>query len=102
MNDKFFVVAGTKVEYDLFIRRKCAEMIMKYPNNTTISLSNFVYVDSDQKLYGQRNVHGWFIGSFRDRADIRDIVRMIRWCNNLPEDEQIIPDLYVGRGVKLG
>lgn len=98
MNDKYYVVAGTKAEYDQFIRRKCAEMIMLNPHHT-VSLSNFVFVDDEQKLRGLRGVHGWFVGSFRDRIDIRGIVRMIRWCNGIPDNISVIPDLYVGRGI---
>jgi hypothetical protein len=91
MNDKYFVIAGTKVEYDEFIRRKCAEMILTHPNES-VSLSHFVYVDDIQKLYGQRDVHGWFVGTFRNRDDIKAIVRMVGWCNSIPEGEQIIPE----------
>lgn len=67
----------------------------------SISLSDFVYLAGVEQFRGHNEVHGYFVGSFRDRPDIRDIVREIRRINNIPHNHQVIPDLFVGRGVSI-
>ncbi len=89
-SEKLFIVAGNKREYDFFIRRKADELAKTgYP----ISLSHFVYVSSPDTLLGRRDIHGWFYGSYRQRADIKDIVMRIRIANNIPSSEAILPTL---------
>ena len=66
MNEKYFVVAGNHQQYKDFIRRKCEEL---YNTGKEVSLSNFVYATSDS-LKGHSNPHGWFIGTWKERADI--------------------------------
>jgi hypothetical protein len=56
MNDRIFVISGTNEEYSRFIRIKCEELYRA--NNTSISLSNFVFVSSVDKLRGYRDPHG--------------------------------------------
>jgi hypothetical protein len=75
MNDRIFVISGTNEEYSKFIRIKCEELYRA--NNTSISLSNFVFVSSVDKLRGFSNPHGYFIGSWRSRRDIEDILYVI-------------------------
>ncbi len=75
MNDRIFVVAGTRAEYNEFTRKKCDELLKE--GNTSISLSNFIYVDSEDKLRGFSNPHGYFIGSWRTRSDIERILVQI-------------------------
>ena len=49
---------------------------------------------------GWSEVHGVFVGSFRERSDIRDIVREIRRINNIDPGQEIVPGLFVGRGLR--
>ena len=91
-SEKLFIVTGTKQEYDFFIRRKADELAKTgYP----ISLSHFVYVSTFETLRGQRDVHGWFYGSYRQRKDLRDIVIQIRVNNNIPYSEMILPNEHL-------
>ena len=101
-NDKIFVVAGTLAEFKQFMHKKLDQLWKEYSEQGRIfnlSMSNFVYVSSIESLAGHRNIHGYFYGSFRNRPDLKDIVRHIRLRNGLPEGEQLIPDLYIGRGM---
>ncbi len=91
-SEKLFIVAGTWQEYNEFIRRKADELSKTgYP----ISLSHFVYVSSYATLRGQRNVHGWFYGSYRQRTDLQDIVMQIRVTNNIPSSKVILPNEHL-------
>jgi hypothetical protein len=91
-SEKLFIVAGNKREYDFFIRKKADELAKTgYP----ISLSHFVYVSSYQTLRGHKDVHGWFYGSYRQRADLGEIVMQIRITNNIPSSEVVLPYEYL-------
>ena len=71
-SEKLFIVAGTRQEYEFFIRKKADELAKTgYP----ISLSHFVYVSGYETLRGHRDIHGWFYGTYRRRQDIKDIVK---------------------------
>jgi hypothetical protein len=88
MSEKLFIIAGTRQEYEYFIRKKANELSKSgYP----ISLSHFVYVSSVDNLRGQRDIHGWFYGSFRKREDLHDIVTQIRVANNISAGDVILP-----------
>jgi hypothetical protein len=88
MNDRIFVVAGTRVQYDIFIRKKCEELF--WENNTSILLSNFIYVDSIDKLRGYSDPHGYFIGTWCERKDIEEILFIIKTRSNSLIDSIIL------------
>ena len=91
-SEKLFIVAGNRQEYDFFIRKKADELAKTgYP----ISLSHFVYVSNFETLRGQRDVHGWFYGSYRQRADLTEIVMQIRITNNIPSSKVILPNEHL-------
>jgi hypothetical protein len=90
-SEKLFIVAGNRQEYDFFIRKKADELAKTgYP----ISLSHFVYVSNFETLRGQRDVHGWFYGSYRQRADLTEIVMQIQIINNIPS-HMILPNEHL-------
>lgn len=97
MNDKIFVVAGHVSEYTYWVKNNIDKY---YAKNSSMSLSNFVYVSGPETFRGFREVHGVFVGSFRNRQDIRDIVREIRIINGIHPGQMIIPDMWVGTGLK--
>jgi hypothetical protein len=87
-SEKMFIVAGTRQEYEHFIRKKADELAKTgYP----ISLSHFAFVSSPDVLRGHREVHGWFYGSYGQRKDLKDIVTQIRVINNIPYGNAILP-----------
>lgn len=72
MNDRFFVVCGTRQEFQEFITRKCTEEWTA--GNNSIGMSNFVYIDNALKLKGIRNPHGWFYGTWYKLEDLHNIL----------------------------
>lgn len=72
MNDRFFVVCGTRQEFQDFIIRKAAELWTE--GNTSVGMSNFVWVNDVTKLLGHRNAHGWFYGTWYNLPDLQDIL----------------------------
>lgn len=104
MNDKIFVVAGNHEQYKAFAHKRLKEIFEDCQNNGkmfNMSLSNFVYVSGPEVFRGWNEVHGVFTGTYRDRPDIRDIVREIRRINGIHPSQMIIPDMYIGRGVSV-
>ena len=75
MSDKFFVVCGTRQEFQDFIIRKSAELWTE--GNTSISMSNFVWVSSRKQLMGIRNPHGCFYGTWYNLEDLQDIMTQL-------------------------
>jgi hypothetical protein len=75
MQSKYFIIAGKKIEFDLFIRKKLSELYEA--GNTSLTLSDFVYVSSRDTLRGHRNPHGYFIGAWRERSDIVEIFEQL-------------------------
>lgn len=84
MNEKIYVIAGNHVEYDMFIRKKVFELYCEGDTSTT--LSRFVFVHSPDKLRGLRNIHGYFIGTFAQRSDIKELKQYLCFINNVPYD----------------
>lgn len=90
---RIYVIAGTMAEYDNFIRRKAQQLFAE--GQTSISLSDFMFVSRPDQLRGLRDVHGYFIGTYRNRNDIREIVDTIRIINNIPSSDYVIPPLLL-------
>lgn len=102
MKSKVFVIAGNAAEATDYAKRKLTELFHYceregQPFNG--SMSDYVVVHDTNSLRGYSEVHGVFVGSFRERRDIREIVREIRAINNIPSNVQLIPDMWVGRGM---
>ena len=72
--DKIFVIAGSKMQADQWITNKITSMISNSQNLIYVARSNYVCVDHTSILRGIRNPHGVFIGTWRDRSDIKDII----------------------------
>ena len=78
---KKFVVCGNSNEYHNYIR-----MNNKSPRE-------YVYLHDASQMRGMSEVHGVFIGTYRERPDIEEVVHMIRMINRIPSFEYIIPPL---------
>lgn len=90
---KIFVIAGTKLEADYWIIN---DLSKKYPSNTSISMSDYVYVSSPEKLKGISDPHGVFVGTWYERSDMLEVIQTLRhrtWAKN--EKLNIIMDLYM-------
>ena len=73
---KYYVICGTRQEYNEFIQRKALELFNQ--GDTSVSLSQFVYVNSSDQLRGLVDPHGWFVGTWRDRSNIHEILDVLR------------------------
>ena len=91
MNGKYYVVCGNHNEFNDFIRRKAFELFGH--GDTSISLSDFVYVDSKEKIIGIHEPTGWFYGTWKNNPNIEDI--MIALAGSLTGTRlRIIQDLW--------
>ena len=66
---KKYIVAGNYQEYKFFINKK------------KIDPKDFVYVSNADMLRGQKDIHGYYIGSWRNREDIDSIKLSIEIAN---------------------
>jgi hypothetical protein len=89
MNQKIFIVAGNYQQYKDWVKRNIDRLYQADPSKS-ISMSNFVYVSVEDTFRGHREVHGYFVGTFRDRPDIKDIVMRIRYINKIPDSNVLI------------
>lgn len=64
-----YIIAGTKKEYDDFITKR------------NLSKLNYVFVDSANVLRGLKDIHGFYVGSWRERKDIEEIKLSIEIAN---------------------
>ena len=72
MTEKYYVICGNRNEFQIFVTKKAADMWLA--GETSVSLSNFVFVHSSEQLKGVSCPHGWFVGTWRDRSNIQEIV----------------------------
>lgn len=72
MNGKYYIITGTRSEYNEFILRKSHEL---FSMGVDISLSHFVYVVNSDVLRGIENPTGWFYGTWRERPDIKPLMQ---------------------------
>lgn len=79
------VIAGNHDEYQHYVRRRIAA------DPTKLTTRDFAYVYGEDVFRGRSEVHGVFIGSFRNRKDLKEIVFMIRMINKIPQGEYILP-----------
>ncbi len=73
--DKYFIISGNHAEYRTWVNKN---HIFYLDNN----LHDFIFVHSSIVFRGYANPHGSFIGTFRSRADLHDIVQTIIMCSH--------------------
>jgi len=86
MNDKIYVIAETYEQANHWIKKD----IQNHGSNTT--LSHYVYVSSLDKLRGVRDPHGYFVGYWRERPDILEIVESLMRTSSKPS--QSLHNIY--------
>ena len=79
MNKKLFIVAGTIPEYAHWLQDNWDRI----QQMGITRRQDVVFVSGPDTFRGCANIHGFFIGSFRERSDIKQICDMICICNNL-------------------
>ena len=89
---KTLVVAGNAAEANYWIIQDLGK---KYPSNTSLSMSDYIIVHSPDQLRGMRDPKGIFIGTWRNRKDIFEILNMLLVNMTIPSKHKIIQDLLV-------
>lgn len=79
---KIFVIAGSYFQAEEWIKSN----LEKRSNSgvTTLSRSEYVYVSNASDIRGYHNPHGVFIGTWKERHDIREIVQALMVQSDLP------------------
>jgi len=73
--NKIYVIAGTAREATEWIKGNLQKRILN--GETPIGMSEYAYVTGVDTLRGIRNPHGVFIGSWKERLDIFQIVEAL-------------------------
>jgi hypothetical protein len=73
--NKIYVIAGTAREATEWMKNNLQKRILNGEN--VIGMSEYAYVTGVDTLRGIRNPHGVFIGSWKERLDIFDIVQQL-------------------------
>lgn len=73
------IVAGNHMEFTAYKRQKLNQALMNEDAGLGMEVQAYRYVDSADKLRGMRDVTGVFIGSWRSREDILEIVAQLRF-----------------------
>lgn len=72
------IVAGNHMEFIAYKRQKLNQALMNDDAGLGMEIQAYRYVDSADKIRGMRDVTGVFIGSWRSRKDILEIVAQLR------------------------
>jgi len=72
---KKLVIAGTYEQAQLWIKNDLAKR--SAAGETTLSQSEYTVVHNSEQLLGLRDPHGVFVGTWKTRADINDIVDVL-------------------------
>jgi len=72
MSARYFIVAGTHAEYQRWVMTN----VFRFPPST-----DFMWVQGSDVFRGYTNPHGFFVGTFRDRSDLYEIVSTIIICS---------------------
>lgn len=91
--EKYFVVCGSREQFNVFVKRKTDELWNK--GHTSITFSHFVYVSGVDQIRGNSNPSGFFIGTWYMRDDIRDILSvLLTSCTNDIRKMETIGSMY--------
>jgi len=67
-----FIIAGNHTQYKQWVKNR--------PDR--LSSKTMIYVEGPQTLVGRRDISGYFVGSFRDRDDLEDIIIRLAISNS--------------------
>lgn len=90
---KTLVIAGNNYEANHWI---ITDLGKRYPSNTSLSLSDYISVKHVDQIRGMRDPTGIFVGTWRERPDIFELLNMMLVIMT-PENaaHKIIMDLLV-------
>jgi hypothetical protein len=89
---KTLVIAGNANEAKYWIIQDLGK---KYPTNTSLSMSDYIIVISPDQLRGMRDPTGIFVGTWKQRTDIFELLNMLLVQMTDPIKHKIIQNLLV-------
>ena len=82
---KHFIICGNHNEFKEFVNKKLSSLTESF------RFTDFVYVTGPEIFKGYSNPHGWFIGTWRERLDMREILSvLVTQYHNEPTPQSII------------
>ena len=90
---KTLVIAGTYDQAQLWIKNDLAKRSAL--GETTLSMSEYIVVHNPDQIKGMRDPHGIFVGTWKQRKDIFEILNMLLVNMTIPTKKAIIQDLLV-------
>jgi hypothetical protein len=90
---KTLVIAGNAHEANYWIINDLDKIYATKP--TTKSMSDYIIVTNPDQLRGMRDPTGIFIGTWKQREDIFEILNMLLVNMTIPSKKAIIQDLLV-------
>lgn len=85
---KTFVIAGDHHQATQWIRQDISYHAQQY--GEWRSMLDYIYVSSAERLKGYSNPHGRFVGTWRERKDLREILITLHVQSN-PPNPAILP-----------
>lgn len=70
-----YIISGTEPEAYEYINRKLEERIRN--GESVSSIDDYKYVHSPEVLRGIKNPSGVFLGTYKDRKDILEIIQLL-------------------------
>lgn len=92
MTDKIFIVAGNFQQFSNYKKSKVGEALAKDDAGLGMETAMYTYVSRPSILKGVSNPRGVFIGSWRQREDILEILIQLRVAQRQPNP--ILDRLY--------
>ena len=89
---KTLVIAGNANEAKYWIIQDLGK---KYPSNTSLNMSDYVIINSPDQLRGMKDPTGIFVGTWKQRTDIFELLNMLLVQMTDPIKHKIIQDLLV-------
>ena len=90
---KTLIIAGNANEAKYWIIQDLGK---RYPSNTSLSMSDYIIVSNPDQLRGMLvNPKGIFVGTWRERKDIFELLNMLLVRMTEPRKHKIIQDLLV-------
>ena len=86
------MIAGTVNEAQYWIMQDLGK---RYPNNTSLSMSDYIIVHNVDQLRGRRDPTGIFVGTWRERKDIFELLSQLLVNMTDPTKHKIIQDLLI-------
>ena len=92
---KKLIIAGSYEQAQLWIKNDLAKRNAAGEPISTIPKSDYMVVHNEDQLRGMRDPNGIFVGSWRERKDIFEILNMLLVNMTEPSKHKIIQDLLV-------